>query len=91
MTVRDEALALIRKMEVQGAIEDAETATGHLLCCYDPMLDRRTYHGPYTDPVQAARVADDWQRELNSGGGFDQPFEVTVVLLQPPVDQGANR
>lgn len=82
---REAVHALLNVLDAQDAAEEvqrAENALGWTLAASDADGGHETLHGLFSDPVEALRVAERWQDDLNRGIGTDQPFVVKTRLVR---------
>lgn len=79
--VHRDALSFLNRIQAEAETEDIRNASCFVVCAYDPECDKRTYHGPFTDPVDAMAWANQFTIDLNNGLETDQPDEVTVQVV----------
>jgi hypothetical protein len=78
---RLDALAFLNWLEASSETERVENASCFVVCAWDSETNRRSYHGPFADSVEAMRWANDFSVDLNSDLGHDQPYLVTVEIV----------
>jgi hypothetical protein len=76
-------ISFLNQVEAKSEAQAVEDAAAFVVCCHDTEIDKRSYMGPFADPVEAMRYAEALTDSLNARLGSEElPWVMTVEVVE---------